>query len=551
MITRLAISLATLFAIAVSLNAADPATDGYRDLGRHPDEVTVITETGAVTLNGAAGAWTGAGINVTTTTQVDGLHVCLTAPDVAVKQLRLHWKGAPEAGDWKYMGDAWERSYGELEWKSLDGKRPMPWYVLASNGRRTHAYGVMTLSAALCCWKLDEYGLTLLADVRCGGKGVQLSKRMLEVCTVVSRRGQVGETPFAAARSFCRLLCKNPRMPKQPVYGFNNWYCEYGNISADGVRQDVAFLARLAPVGGNRPYMVIDDGWQAKNGGCPSEWDRGNAKFPDMAAVAADIVNAGARPGIWVRLLLAQSGQPERWKLARDRTFLDPSVPEVRAYVMATVKRLRGWGFELIKHDFSTADLAGRWGFQMGDEFTADGWAFANGTRTTAEIIIDHYRSIREAAGDDTILIGCNTIGHLSAGIFQISRTGDDTSGKEWDRVPKMGVNTLAFRMPQHGTFFAVDADCVGQTTANAIPWEKNRQWLDLLAHSGTPLFVSFKRESVTPEQERAIKGALAIASQPLPPGEPLDWFDTGLPRRWKLAGREREFSWFDTHPPP
>lgn len=110
-----------------------------------------------------------------------------------------------------------------------------------------------------------------------------------------------------------------------------------------------------------------------------------------------------------------------------------------------------------------------------------DGWAFADRSRTTAEIIIDHYRSIR-AGADDAVLIGCNTIGHLSAGIFDVTRTGDDTSGKEWDRVRKMGVNTLAFRMPQHGTFFAVDADCVGQTATNSIPWAKNQQWLDLLA---------------------------------------------------------------------
>ena len=33
----------------------------------------------------------------------------------------------------------------------------------------------------------------------------------------------------------------------------------------------------------------------------------------------------------------------------------------------------------------------------MGDEMTADGWAFADRSRTTAEIIIDHYRSIRAA----------------------------------------------------------------------------------------------------------------------------------------------------------
>jgi len=261
------------------------------------------------------------------------------------------------------------------------------------------------------------------------------------------------------------------------------------------------------------------------------------------------MVEAGTRPGIWVRLLVAQPGQPEGWKLARDRALLDPSVPEVRAYVTATMRRLRGWGYELIKHDYSTFDLTGRWGFQMGDEMTTDGWAFADPSRTTAEIIIDHYRSIRAGAGD-AVLIGCDTIGHLSAGIFEINRTGDDTSGKEWERVRKMGVNTLAFRMPQHGAFFAVDADCAGQTAANSIPWDKNRQWLDLLAHSGTPLFVSFKRGSVTREQERTLKVALAAASKPLPTGEPLDWFETRLPQRWRLNNREREFGWFDPQPP-
>ena len=126
----------------------------------------------------------------------------------------------------------------------------------------------------------------------------------------------------------------------------------------------------------------------------------------------------------------------------------------MRAYVVATMRRLHGWGYELIKHDFSTFDLTGRWGPAMTDEVTADGWAFADRSRTTAEIIIDHYRSIREGASD-SLLIGCNTMGHLSAGIFELSRTGDDTSGFEWNRVRKMGVNTLAFRMPQPGCVFS------------------------------------------------------------------------------------------------
>ncbi len=94
-------------------------------------------------------------------------------------------------------------------------------------------------------------------------------------------------------------------------------------------------------------------------------------------------------------------------------------------------------------------------------------------------MIDDLYRTIRQAAGD-SLVIGCNTVSHLSAGHFEICRVGDDTSGTEWPRTRKMGVNTLAFRGPQHGAFYVADADCVGVT--NAVPWSLTRQWLDLLA---------------------------------------------------------------------
>ena len=48
------------------------------------------------------------------------------------------------------------------------------------------------------------------------------------------------------------------------------------------------------------------------------------------------------------------------------------------------------------------------------------------------------------------------------------------TSGVEWERTRNMGVNTLAFRLPQHRAFFDMDADCVGIT--GKIDWNKNRQ---------------------------------------------------------------------------
>jgi alpha-galactosidase len=305
--------------------------------------------------------------------------------------------------------------------------------------------------------------------------------------------------------------------------------------------------------------MVVDDGWQAAGGGTGygGPWDRGNAKFPSMAGLAEGIREAGARPGIWIHLLTAQDGQPGAWRLKHDPKILDISVPEVRRYIMETVARLRAWGYELIKHDYSVSDLAG---YTRAAPAPDAAWAYADLGRTAAEIVLDHYRSIREAAGDGAVIIGCNTIGHLAAGLFELQRTGDDTSGRDWKRVRNRGVNTLAFRAPQHGAFFAVDADCVGLTEAEAVPWACNSQWLDLLARSGTPLFVSFKKGALTADQEKTVSGALALAAKPQPLAEPLDWFEAvnptrGLeaishleggaaPRRWKLAGRVVEYDW-------
>src|SRR5438552_1011705 len=126
------------------------------------------------------------------------------------------------------------------------------------------------------------------------------------------------------------------------------------------------------------------------------------------------------------------------------------------------------------------------------------GWNFHDRTKTSAEIVRELYTDIRRAAGD-AMLIGCNTIGHLAAGLFEIQRTGDDTSGKEWERTRRMGVNTLAYRLPQHGAFFQSDPDCAAHTAAT--PWELDRQFLDLVAKSGTALFVSVDPRTVTPEQ--------------------------------------------------
>ena len=337
--------------------------------------------------------------------------------------------------------------------------------------------------------------MNLWLDLRNGGSGVTLGDRELTAATVIAEQYD-GISAYAAQHRLCRRMCESPRLPKQAVYGGNDWYYAYGHNSAEGILRYSELIASLAGDQKNQPWMVVDDGWQPNPTGGP--WREGNSRFPDMAKLDANMRSTGLKPGIWIRPLFIMESVPKSW--------LDP-VPEVAAAIEADIQQMKSWGYGLIKHDFSTFDLLGRWGFAMGPQLTDDGWSFADRSKTTAEIIRAFYEGLRKAAGD-TVLLGCNTVGHLAAGLFELQRIGDDTSGRDWNRTRKMGVNTLAFRAAQHDAFFAVDADCVGLT--HDVPWALNRQWLDLVARSGTPLFGSAAPDAVGPEQRAALKSAFA-----------------------------------------
>ena len=519
----------------------------FNDLRRNPDHILVITSSNQISLTaGPDNSWRASGVTVSVKVETSDLLLELDAPEIPIKHVEVDW-GSNFPSNAKFLGDAWERAYGDLEWKTADHARVLPWYFLVSDGLQTHGYGVKTGAGALCSWSVRPNAVVLRCDVRSGGVGVELGKRTLTICSVVARKGQPGETPFAAAQAFCRVMCSSPRLPPKPVYGFNDWYCAYGNDTAEEFLKDTANIASLSPTN-NPPFALIDDGWQVKGEKTAAPWSRTNPHFSSslsMAEVAQRIREAGARPGIWVRPLQAYPNQPAAWRLSRDSHALDPTVPEVREYIRQTISRLRDWHYEIIKHDFTTEEITGLWGKDMLHQMTADGWAFADRSHTTAEVILDLYHDIRNAAGDHTLIIGCNTIGHLAAGIFEMQRIGDDTSGREWERTRKMGVNCLAFRAPQHGTFFAIDADCAGQSaTDSTIPWSKNEQWLKLLSRSGTPCFLSFPREVITPDRVSAVREALAAAAQPQTLAEPLDWMQTRSPAHWKLDGRETDFSW-------
>ena len=460
----------------------------------------------------------------------NALELSLSAPGVPVALVQVRWSAQLPVSV-RCLGDAWERSYGELGWRDLVPERVMPWYFATHDGVACHAYGVKTDAAALCSWSLDAEGVSLWLNVTNGGNGVELGSRRLTMARVVTRHGVEGEHAVDAIADLCRAMCSRASRPLTPVYGANDWNYSYGASTAQSILRDTEFIVDVSPSGGVRPFSVIDGGWS-----------NGTAAWPDMGQLAQGIRQRGARPGIWIRPLEAPQDAARALLLPdarfgarqdRARAFAwDPTHPDAQGEIRAKVVAAKGWGYEMVKHDFSTYDLLGQWGFEMGPQPTLPGWSLHDRTRTNAEVIADLYALIRTAAGNQVLLDGCNTIGHLAQGIFDLQRTGDDTSGRHWERTRRMGVNTLAFRLPQHGTFYVIDPDMIGIT--EAVPWEFNRQWLDVVARSGAATMVAAGPPARGKEQRAALREAFRIAASGGTELRPLDWLETSAPEQWE-----------------
>ena len=246
----------------------------------------------------------------------------------------------------------------------------------------------------------------------------------------------------------------------------------------------------------------------------------------------------GARPGLWYRPFYADK--------RTERNGIDPANPRWSAQIAADMKRFREWGIELVKIDYITYDWSPRWNFRPQESvLDAVKIDWSDDTRTAAETVRDLYRAMRTGAGDGICIIGCNAIDHFAAGLFELQRIGDDTSGKDWSRTLKMGPNAVAMRAIHNNIFYFNDGDCVGLATKGAVPWDKNAQWLDLVARSGTSLFVSWRRELLDADVRKALRDAFRMASRPQETGEPLDWTERLTPARWKFGpGEEKTYNW-------
>jgi hypothetical protein len=112
---------------------------------------------------------------------------------------------------------------------------------------------------------------------------------------------------------------------------------------------------------------------------------------------------------------------------------LDPSNPDVLELVSRDTARIAKWGYELIKHDFTTIDT-------LSFHWEEDGnWHYYDRTITNATMLKRLYQTIQQAAREAEVL-GCNTVNHLVAGIHAAQRSSEDTSGRYFEMTRRNGI---------------------------------------------------------------------------------------------------------------
>ena len=105
--------------IGVAIKRTAPPPPSFLDLRHAPDLVVAQTDTGETRLlSVTAGRWESGDIIVRLLDQPGATRVQLSSPTTSVKRIHLRWRGNIDATR-LILGDAWERGYGDLEWRAF------------------------------------------------------------------------------------------------------------------------------------------------------------------------------------------------------------------------------------------------------------------------------------------------------------------------------------------------------------------------------------------------------------------------------------------------
>lgn len=271
-----------------------------------------------------------------------------------------------------------------------------------------------------------------------------------------------------------RIQVHHPRLPVEEIpTGWCSWLVYGPDVTEADIYEN---MTEIRKKGLKLKYIQIDDGYQQYMG----DWLYPTDKFPSgIEKLCADIRAEGFEPGIWVAPFIAEKdsllfrehpdwfvmdekGEP----LSSDRvTFggwshgpwymLDGTNPQACAYLKNVFHVMRSqWNIRYFKLD------ANMWGaLPFGRRFERN--------RTSIEAYRMGMEAVREGAGEDCFLLGCNAPMWPSLGLVHGMRITNDNN-RDYSVFRRMARECFP-RNWQNGMLWVNDPDTVVLENANQI----------------------------------------------------------------------------------
>jgi len=357
------------------------------------------------------------------------------------------------------------------------------------------------------------------------------------------------------------------KLPEVVPSGYCTWYHARA-LDEQRMAELAAFCKEhLAKFGFD--FLQIDDGWQISGRDFTAHNPKG--KYPSGMKPTADAVTgAGFAAGIW---LIPFGWDPKRpvfkdhqdWFVHRQDgslyevkwagTCLDMTHPRARAFVADVVSRItRQWGYKYIKIDGLWTGMAAKIRYPR-PEYGPDGLGdavFHDPSKTNVEAYRSGLGLVREAAGDDVFILGCNIAQNMrtlggSVGLVDGMRIGPDV-GANWGgilRCARPATNLYYW----HGDVWFNDPDCLMLRPPLTV--DQARAWGSLIALSGQMVVVSEWLPDLAPERLDVLKRSIPNHGGR---GRPINLFEKELAKVWHLrsdlGGQRRDlvglFNWND-----
>lgn len=304
--------------------------------------------------------------------------------------------------------------------------------------------------------------------------------------------------------------------------GWCSWYAGYfEELTQDELEKNCAVAREIDGL----DYMLIDGGWWTQEIGTGKlgepQWNP--AKFPQgMRHAAESIAAAGLTPGLHMRPWEGWQPRAEGLPDWAEGASINLSRPEALEYLRELCRWVCGrWGYRMIKIDFLAYEFLGVWGNALPGDFVTSHPAHDD-SLTNAQIYVNALTAMREGAGPDVFIIGCNSFHGLSYGLVDANRMGDDVSTRavSWDRTFQMGVQCVAPFQHLNGRVWANDPDCL--LFQAPMPFSQARLFAAYASLAGQAALVSSKLYELDGDRTTLMRACLPSVSVGI---RPLDVF--------------------------